>query len=92
MDGTRTARIAAISAAVVLAAALAAATLLTTGTREGLGTDRSGAILTDRTPVLLRSAERGTAVAVPRTTPPPTLPEPAPAPVRTAAAHTVEHT
>lgn len=91
MDGTRTARIVAITAAVVLAAALTAATLLSTGTRNGLETDRSSAILTDRSPVLLRSAEHGTAVAVPRTTPPPTLPAPAPAPEHTAAAETVEH-
>jgi hypothetical protein len=91
MDGTRTARIAAITAAVALAVALTAAALLTTGTRNGLDTGRSSAVLTDRTPVLLRSAEHGTSGVVPRTTPPPTLPEPAPAPIRTAAAETVEH-
>ena len=59
MDGTRTARIAAITAAVALAVALTAATLLTTGTRNGLDTGRSSAVLTDRSPVLLRSAEHG---------------------------------
>ncbi len=92
MDGTRTARIAAITATVALATALTAAALLTAETRDRLDTGGSGAILTDRSPLVLRSADRGTAAAVPRTTPPPTLPERAPAPARTSAAQTVEHT
>ena len=92
MDGTRTARIATLTAAaVVLAAAMAAATLLTSEARGGLDAGRSSAVLTDRTPALLRSAGSDPALAVPHTTPPPTLPEPAPEPVRTAAAQTVEH-
>ncbi|TCK26988.1 hypothetical protein [Pseudonocardia endophytica] len=91
MDGTRTARIVALTAGVALVVALTAATLLTSGTR-GLDAGRQAtASLTERTPVLLRSAEHGTSAAVPRTTPPPTLPEPAPAPARTAAAATAEH-
>jgi len=91
MIATRTARIAALTAALALAAALTAATLLATGPRDGLTTGRGTAALTDRSPVLLRSAERGTAGVAPRTTPPPTLPGSAPAPGRMAAATTVEH-
>ncbi len=89
MNGTRTARIAALTAALVLGAALAAATLLASGPRDGIHPDRESA-LTDRAPVLLRSAEHRTAAVAPRTTPPPTLPEPAPALGLTAAATTVE--
>jgi len=91
MDGTRTARIAAITAAVALAAALTVATLLTTNTRDGIGAGRAPTSLTERAPVFVRSAERRTTdVVVPRTTPPPTLPAPEPGPVRTVAAETAE--
>jgi hypothetical protein len=90
MNGTRTARIVALTAGVVLVVTLTAATLLSSGTHD-LGSGRQTTALTERAPVLLRSAERSTAGAAPRTTPPPTLPEPVPTPARTAAAATVEH-
>lgn len=89
MIATRTARIAALTAALVLGVALTAAALLTTGTGQGLHAGRSPAALTDRAPVLLRSAERDT--VAPRTTPPPTLQAPSATSGRPAAATTVEH-
>lgn len=89
MNGTRTARIAALSAALVLAVALAATTLLSNTPHDRPHRGGTSA-LTDRAPVLLRSVERGTAEATPRTTPPPALNEPT-ATGRPAQAETVEH-
>lgn len=93
MDGTRRARLIALSATLVFGLTLFTAALLTTAQHGGGPSGGTGAVTRAPMTILTGSPVRGTSVAAPRTTPPPTNPGPGTGivePLSPSAASTVE--
>ncbi|MBW0104162.1 hypothetical protein [Pseudonocardia sp. KRD291] len=93
MDGTRRARLIALSATLAFGLTLSTAALLATTPQGGGSFGGAGAVTRTPMTILTGAPVTGTSVVAPRTTPPPTFPGPGTGAARTvspSAASTVD--